>query len=230
MGATWWKALHRRGRPPSTGRRRASPGLRISQTGGRCGPRTARSHRGAPRPSRALTPTNPPRRPLPGPGAPRPGRHRGGRAGVRAASGPGRAGRARCRPASRADRRPARGSGPPGSRRPRRPVRAGQAADLLVEDAVHVIGHPARRGRRPRLSRSSTACRRSWSRATRRAAAIGRGWPRRNATPCSQSRPNPRSPIDRARLASTRNVAWNASSASCRSPEHRRQTRSTIGP
>ena len=49
------------GAAPSTGRRRASPGLRISRTGGRRGPRIGRSPRGAARPSRTRPSTNPAR-------------------------------------------------------------------------------------------------------------------------------------------------------------------------
>ena len=57
----------------------------------------------------------------------------------------------------------------------------------------------------------------------------GRGRPR-SATPCNHDPTESPDRIERARLASTRNVAWKASSASWRSPSTARQTLNTIGP
>ena len=52
----------------------------------------------------------------------------------------------------------------------------------------------------------------------------------KSATPCSQHATDSRRPIDRARRASTRNVAWAASSASSSPARICRQTRKTIAP
>ena len=178
-----------------TGRRRASPGLRISRTGGRRGPRIGRSPREALQRSRSLPPTNSPRRLLQGQAAPTTGRPRGEQTVSRAASEPGRAGRAPCSPPAGADARPARASGPPGSRR-RRPPGTSRAAGRSPRGG----SGPARdrRDRRAPARRPSPTAGRPRPDRGRPAA------PRRSA-PCATSASRPRTascPAIRDRRAS----------------------------
>ena len=85
-----------------------------------------------------------------------------------------------------------------------------------------MIGHDFDAG--PRASASCCSCRRRRAASDRARAAT------RCATPCSQLASESFTQSDRALLASTRKVAWKASSAACSSRSTPRQTRKTIGP